>query len=376
MYISHIQCINNFTETVDWPNDNGLKDKNKCILYFNRLIENIKKYGFNKDFPIPVGNNKIIINGAHRLATCYYFNINPIIKSLNKEGCLEYNYNFFFKRDTTGPICNAGPNLKIIYGDFSTLEAIKHCKNMRAMILFPNSYTDNDTELKNIIKQYGYIYYKKSVKLNKIGLNNLIQECYRGEKWIGGLFPTTKHAELKTNFCYDDNYTTIYVINMNNINQIIEMKEKCRTLFNKEKHSLHVTDYPHDTFRVASTLLNDNSIHFLNNKKGTISGKLQYYLNQYFETLKKLNKADFCVSSSGILDMYGLREANDIDYLHYSDQDIGLKNISPHKDKWLNYYHTDKHDIIYNPENHFFFNGFKFASLDCIKKLIKGGYIL
>ena len=130
-----------------------------------------------------------------------------------------------------------------------------------------------------------------------------------------------------------------------------------------------MTDFQKDTFRVASTLLNDNSIHFLKNKKKAISNKMQQYLNIYFQKVSDINKDDFCVTSSGILDMYGLRGANDIDYLHYSDLDIGLNYISPHKEKWLNYYHTHKHDIIYNPENNFYFNGFKFASIDSIKKM-------
>lgn len=370
MYISHFQCINNFTELVDWPEENSPKDKDKCIFYFNRLIENIKKKGFDRNFSIPIGNNNIIINGSHRFATCYYYKINPIYNYFKrKKGSLEYNYLFFLNRQTTIPICNAGPNLKTIYSDISTLEAIKHFKNIRTMILFPNSYKEDDYKLKKIIKKYGHIYYKKKIKLNKDGLNNLIKSCYRGEKWIGGLFPTTNHAELKTTLCYDDNFTTIYIIYMNDVDKTIEMKNNCRKLFDKDKHSLHITDFQKDTFRVASTLLNDNSIHFLNNKKKTISDKMQQYLRLYFQKINELNKDDFCVTSSGILDMYGLREANDIDYLHYSDLDIGLKNISPHKEKWLSYYHTHKHDIIYNPENYFYFNGFKFASLDCIKKM-------
>ena len=369
MYISHFQCINNFTELVDWPNENSVKDKDKCVFFFNKLIENIKINGFDKKFGIPVGNNDIIVNGAHRFITCYYFNKIMIFKKLNKKGCLGYDYNFFLNRQNTVPICNAGPNLKIKYGDVSTLEAIKHLKNIRTMILFPNSYKEDDSSLKNIIEQYGYVYYKKKIKLNKTGLNNLIKSCYRGEKWIGGLFPTTKHAELKTTLCYGDNYTTIYIIHMNDVNKTVDMKNKCRLLFNKEKNSLHMTDFQKDTFRVASTLLNDNSIHFLNNKKKAISNKMQQYLNIYFQKVSEINKDDFCVTSSGILDMYGLRESNDIDYLHYSDLEIGLKYISPHKEKWLSYYHTHKHDIIYNPENYFYFNGFKFASMDCIKKM-------
>ena len=33
------------------------------------------------------------------------------------------------------------------------------------------------------------------------------------------------------------------------------------------------------------------------------------------------------------------------------------------------YYHIHKDEIIYNPENYFYFNGFKFATLNVIKKM-------
>ena len=52
---------------------------------------------------------------------------------------------------------------------------------------FPiNTQTSN---IINVIEKYGYLYYKKEIKLTKNGIINLIEELYRGEKWIGGMFP-------------------------------------------------------------------------------------------------------------------------------------------------------------------------------------------
>ena len=83
---------------------------------------------------------------------------------------------------------------------------------------------------------------------------------------------------------------------------------------------------------------------------------------------KRVAHCIMMIISSAVLDVYGLRESQDLDYLHKTDLNVNINNISPHKDKWLSYYYTHKHDIIYNPENHFYFNGFKFATLDFIKK--------
>ena len=102
--------------------------------------------------------------------------------------------------------------LSYFYCDAVALEQIKHDDNIRAFILFPVAYKDNDTNIQDIIKQYGFIYYKKKILLNKTGLKNLIKECYRNEKWIGGVYPTDTLSNNKTNLCYNDTYTTIYLI--------------------------------------------------------------------------------------------------------------------------------------------------------------------
>ena len=88
-------------------------------------------------------------------------------------------------------------------------------------------------------------------------------------------------------------------------------------------------------------------------------------LNKFFNEVK-LNKEDFCLTSSLIMEMYGLRQAKDIDYLHENNYNINTNNIGLHSGIWENYYNIHKKNIIYNPENHFYFNGFKFATLKVI----------
>ena len=151
---------------------------------------------------------------------------------------------------------------------------------------------------------------------------------------------------------------------MNDVNKCVELKEKCRDLFRIGKHSLHISDYPSDTWRISSALLNNNSINYLNNGTNDISEYTKKLLEQYFEN--DIDE-DYCLTSSLILEMYGLRNANDIDYLHKDDKE--LENYGLHSGEWLNYYNKNKYDIIYNPLNHFYFNGCKFASLDVIKKM-------
>ena len=93
-------------------------------------------------------------------------------------------------------------------------------------------------------------------------------------------------------------------------------------------------------------------------------------LTTFFESVRN-NRKDYCITSSVILEMYGLRHAKDVDYLHKNDFDIKEQNIGVHEGIWLSYYANTKDDIIYNPENHFYFNGFKFAAPHVIMKMKK-----
>ena len=72
--------------------------------------------------------------------------------------------------------------------------------------------------------------------------------------------------------------------------------------------------------------------------------------------------------------MYGLRNAKDIDYIHLNDKDIKMFMFGCHKGKWLDYYGKSKEEILYNPRNHFYWNGIKFASLPVIKQMKQNRY--
>ena len=368
LYKQHIITFNNCWE---YPGTKVCIDD--FYKNFDFLIEDMQKNGFDKNKSIELGTNNILINGSHRLMTSFYYNIKPFFKYENKIGTLAYNYDFFLNRKnyhtSHKDIHKKGDcmNLDRLYSDRMALEFIKLDKNMRLMITYPN-INNNWDNLENIINKYGYLYYKKTVKLNDNGINNLIKELYRNEKWIGGLLAESSLG--KYNVCKGSNPINLYLIHIYDLDKLIELKNKCRELYNLGKHSLHMSDYTEDTFRIASSLLNENSIDFLNNGTNNLSEKTKNTLENYFDKLQN-NNDDYCITSSVIMEMYGLRNAKDIDYLHKNDNILNMENIENHNGIWLSYYTKTKDDIIYNPENHFYFNGFKFVSLNILIEMKK-----
>ena len=364
MYHKHLITFNGCKEFPDTTlGERGLSKTNinAFINSFKILIDNIKNDGYDNNFPIPIGKNGVILNGAHRLVICYYYNIIPNTISIKQDGNIGYNYSFFLNRDVN-------PKLEQIYSDSMALEYIKHNPNVRTMVIYPSGYNmDIIRNIISIINGYGYIYYHKIVELNGNGVNNLIKEIYRGEAWIGGMFPSGWSPGGKAERCViDSNINSVLYISivMNDVNKCIELKEKCRALYNLGKHSLHMSDYSSDTYRISSSLLNSNSIHFLNNGTNDISETTKKLLLNYFKN--EINE-DYCLTSSLILEMYGLRNANDVDYLHKGDN--YLEGFGLHSGEWLDYYSKNKDTIIYNPLNYFYFNGCKLASLKVVKEM-------
>jgi hypothetical protein len=372
LYENHMITFNGCKELPDSTIDGCGITKNNIHDFFkdfHSLIENMKHNGFDPSYAIPVGTDGLLENGTHRMITSYYYNIPPVIKRVTSPG-QRYNYNFFLGRSGFPPL-----NRK--YADAMALEYVNHNSNTRCMVLYPCAYNEQSIRnVFNIIQRYGEIYYHKEVKLNHIGLNNVIKELYRGEEWIGGNFPITGGYGKYKLSCLPCNPIIYISIVMNDVSKCIEMKEECRKIYNMGKHSLHVSDFTEDTWRISSCLLNENSIHFLNNCKTNVvdnhpnnmSIKTKNTLTTFFETVHT-NKKDYCVTSSVILEMYGLRHAKDIDYLHKSNFDVKKENIGVHDGIWISYYGHTKDDIIYNPQNHFYFNGFKFAAPHVIMRM-------
>lgn len=351
LYENNIYIFNGCKEPID-PTNPDSKAKNNIndfINEFNFLIEDIKTNGYNKNYPIPINNNTLI-NGSHRLSICKYFKKKPHIQKINMD-CRYYDFKFFYGMESK-------------YKDHMALEAIQYNKNIRCMILYPNCKINN---IISIINKYGFLFYQKNFILNKNGLDNLIKECYRGEDWIGGLYSTNSMS--KTKLCNGENSTTIFLIDMYDINKLIQMKEECRKIFNKGKNSLHVSDHTEDTFRISSSVLNDNSIFFLNNGTNDISNNNKLNLQIYFNEVK-FNK-QFCLTSSLVMELFKIRNARDVDYINRNDYIIKEGDIGIHDKEWLKYYPTNKDDILFNPDNYFYFNGHKIITLNNVLKMKK-----
>ena len=368
LYIEHIRAFNGFSE--EHPSDGVPKEtKESFVNSFNTLFDNIKKNGFDKSLgTIPIGANGDIADGAHRLATCAYLGLD--VETSEVEDDYTYDYSTFI---------NKGINTDM--ADYAALEYVN--LNPNTYIINLHSIVDikHDEKVEKILNKYGFIFYKKDVVLNYNAYVNLKKINYGSfwerDPWIGDLDDEFKGAQAhaKESMGNKNNPLRAYVFVCDNFDNILKVKAEIRDLFKIGNTCIHINDTRDEAIWLAKTYFNNNSLDILNKRPFLCdSESLEKLLSTFNESIKKqgLEQDDFCCAGSTPLEVCGIRKSSDLDYISCDNNNF----ISPNEDisdnnDLLDLYQCSKEDIIYNPLNHFYFNGMKFISLDVLLKMKK-----
>lgn len=360
-YLESIRAFNDFHE--DEPSDGKPKNSPADFLKsFDALYESIKGVGYNESKGlIPIGDNGEISDGAHRLSVCAYLNKGVATEPDGRRDL--YDYRFF--------ICQK-MDPKIM--DFGALEYVK--LNPNAYIVNLHSVTDQakDTEVVSILEKYGFVYYKKSVRLTFDGYVNLKKLSYGSfwekEPWIGTVSNKFAGAQMHARECMGKSPLRVFVFVCDDIQKVIKAKSEIRDLFKIGNFSIHINDSREEAIWLAETYFNENSLRMIN-RRPFIYEDIRF--DQMIEDLKVVaasNNVDIeclCGAGSTPFGVYGLRQCSDFDFLYNGpcSFDVQTETLSNH-DSELKYYPFPKKEIIENPNYHFYYHGLKFITLDVL----------
>jgi hypothetical protein len=365
IYKEHIRLWNGFKEYNN-PEKNSFEAFDSV---FKELIQIIGKVGFVKSISqIPVHNSIYPLNGAHRLASAlatnrYVYTVDGVN---GVDGQLDCGYKFFRNLGLSNTI-----------SDRTAIEYAKLKNNTHMVFIFPAAKDELDKVVK-VISKYGRIFYDKKVTLNQIGSFNLMRELYLDEPWAGNFQSNFSGFRHKQSLCYPNyNPTTGFLVEFDTLENAVKAKDEIRAIYNIGKHSVHINDTHEETVRLAKLMFNDNSVHHLNNANTVNYESFDKCIIDFKRIINELDLDidDYCIGGSSPLSAYGLREGNDLDYLHFKDDGniIELHDyrnlIHSHNKYGVSRYHLDRDEIIYNPDNHFYYRGVKFASLEVVKQL-------
>ena len=345
IYLEHIRVMTkgSFLEPYSDKNNSA-----KFLENFNKVYEDIKTNGFDNNVsPIPVDRNLRIMDGAHRVAICMKLGIKVPVVILPMEAEYDiYDQNYFVKYGIKEGVLD------------EIVKCYIHlCKRCVCINIWPSA-KGHDAELEEIINKEFDVVYRKDVPFNENGAFYYLAQIYQEYSWAQNSDEGFSGVYRKLMPCFPtfDPVRTI-IAEIDDYNKLIPVKDKMRSLYELDKHSLHITDNTEETILMADLILSNNTIAFLN-KCDALKFKNTFKL---LEEARELSKnVDICFTGSIVLALYGIREANDIDYI------IDRDDPNSHN-AYLSLYGLDKDQAIYQSDLQFTFFGLKFLTLDCIK---------
>lgn len=324
----------------------SLKDYYKS---YRELFESIKNNGFDESRPLPHGKYGIV-NGSHRVAITSVLNQNVSITHTND---LDHNYDFNFLNKI---------GLNDIYKDAMISEFLQIHKNIRIYCLFGLPEKVNREIYDFIVSKRKLIYYKQ-VQLSQTGQRRLMKILYgRNTWWKNELMETLSYERFTKSF---DSAVFVF-IESKTIDEEILFKKTVREKFlNGLLHKkVHSSDTAEETTDISEVILNRNSINYLNvaplDAENSVIDKINKELRN-----SEIDLKDVVIDGSLILEMYGLRKANDLDFTLTENLWMHGGSKQSHNHEY-DLQFIKPIDLSQDPRCHFYHNNLKFMSLPAL----------
>ncbi len=338
------------------PGKNSLKS---FLSEFHLILQSIEDNGFNENESIiPLARDGSILNGAHRVAAAIYLGqtVKAIKLNVNPSN---YGYDFFVERHT--------PWYTLLSG---LQEFMRRSPNLRVAVYWPRASNSVDYRPANIIAEY-------VAELTFKEFSGFVRQVYRAEPWLGNPSNNYHGALHKARNCYVEGAPLKVVVFLTEPDEdLLQIKQSVRNKLNIGKHALHISDHIQDTQQVINFIFNANSKNFLMLEEPSRFPKKDKKVQVVFDALLSVGADPYknAIDSGCVLEIYGLREAFDIDAISIDSE----KNINILKDFGVDNHNGAFHqngllvnEIICDPEKHFWYGGIKFVSLEILREFKK-----
>jgi hypothetical protein len=291
-------------------------------------------------------------DGAHRLAAALVLDCKIWVEHSDElDSIIDYRW-----------LENSG--LDQDYINHMAFELLRFKFNARAFVFFDIESQLCD-QLEDDIRDQADVVIRRRIQLTEVGKRRIINLLYDYNDWW--------HTELLEQFVierFDKEYNSVEVIFTleNDLSSRQLRKERLRTKLpdNIFERKIHGTDSFFDTLWLAESVLNQNAIAFLNSAPiGSEDEILERIGTPTRITPQSRLFGDYCIDGSAVLELHGLRNANDIDYIYYGLNCVPAKVLrfgDCHNYRY-GFNSVSLDEIIFNPRLHFYFRGVKFISL-------------
>ncbi|MFW6025760.1 MAG: hypothetical protein ACOCRX_05395 [Candidatus Woesearchaeota archaeon] len=351
---------------------------------FNKLIKSFRKYGYKKEFPIPVsssGDKNIILDGSHRLACSYYFDTDVYYYYTNNLS-KSWDYKWFLKNSFSSQ------EIEDIIREFTYIKD----DNLVFFIIWPAAYEYWDSIESDISKELK-ILFSKDYYLDKDIFKEILLDVYAYE--FGPDLPNKIYDKLLNFQKYGRDNCFRILIGYRSSKIQTEYVERFKNHIREKYNSkiplelfitLHSSDDKIHFNYLRDYFLSKNNINWIKRRK-TVEENKSYrkkfieMLCEYKKTLKKYNikQKNAAIIGGAVLEVLGIKECDDIDFILdsssrnklFTDESRSLtKNVDlAHKgyDLYDNKAGQTDDEIIFNNNQYFYFRGLKFANLNIVE---------
>lgn len=343
------------SQTLGQYHEIGNDDKSSFEKYkqvFENLVESMQHNDFcEKTSLIPLASDGSILNGAHRTASA----LHQMKNLMAVETCLKpliVDYDYFLKRAVPVSIVE------------SAVSKLLECGDDFYICFLWSSGKENWRESHKLFSQ---IAFQKDLHLSMNGAINLLYECYSHMHWVGN--EATKYYGLRQKLteCFPNEFMCRVIVfqEKKGLKEVRRIKEKVRFINKIGFSSVHITDTKDEVLRLSPFILNSNAFHFLNCSRPSSFRRSAKKIPLLQTVLAECDVQfeDVVVDGSFVMEMYGLKQANDIDYLLADCVSQSAKSRLGNREEQLEFHGVSKNDLIYNFKYYFYFHGLKIISL-------------
>ncbi len=328
---------------------------------FDDILDSIAHHGFDPSIScVPVDRNLTPIDGAHRVASALTLG-KPVDTLVFDVQANRYDWRFFRNRGLSESSLDA-----------MALEWARLRPDTRILHLFPTA-EGRDADARALLLEHGAVLYEKTLHLKGEGPTLLVRELYDGERWIGSWADGFAGARKDAGIRFKGGAgLRVFLFRCDDPSRCREIKTRLRELFGQGNYSCHINDTHAETLRLAQLYFNANGIHFLNHATPRYLQRFHRHLELYRNWLRT-SGADpdlFCIDGSASLAAYGLRDAQDLDVLHFNQADFSTvrPGINSHNDE-LAHHPASRDQILFDPAHHFHYAGLKFVALPTLRAM-------
>jgi hypothetical protein len=356
LYLEHLRVFNGCVEA----DGSGKITAEQFCASFDALIADVTATGFREDAVIPVSEDGVVLDGAHRVAVCLALGLPvPVVRTTLERGPV-YDADYFEARGMKQPFLDA-----------AIFAYAKWAPRTRVVLVWPTAEGRNP-ELEGVVREHAQVVARKDVVLSANAAVNLVCRTYADEPWLGGPSDDYAGARNKAQWCTRGR-GPLRVFLVEPTQDPLQLKESVRGLFGHGKHSVHINDTHDETVELVELLFNDNSLHHLHLAPPTAPRWFRRLFAHYDSWLRELPAEEqdrFCIDGSAVLAAYGVRDVRDLDFLHCGagTVDTGFREIALHEGA-EELYARSVDCLVHDPTVYFSYRGRKMLAAPLIREM-------